>query len=96
MSKEACICECFIFFNTAIWQTSCATSMSIEACVLESCLEHVALVIWRIWDRRCVRLMKTRKKSVVKWDHHSQSKVVLESPSKHRSVLQSLRKYPYY
>lgn len=69
--------------------------MSVEACVLESCPEHVALVIWRIWDRRHVRLMKTRKKSVVQWDGRSQNKVILESPSKHRSVLQSLRKYPY-
>lgn len=79
VSKKACICVWFIFFNTAIWQTSCATSVSVEACVLESCLEHVALVIWWTGDRRLVRLMKTRKKSVVQWDGHSQNKVILVS-----------------
>lgn len=93
--KHAYVCGLF-FFNTAIWQTSCATSMFVEACVLKSCLEHVALVVWGIGDRRQVRLMKTRKKFVVQWDGHSQKKVILESSSKHRSVLQSLRKYPCY
>lgn len=78
MSKEACICVWFIFFNTAIWQTSCVTSMFIEARVLKSCLEHIALVVWGIGNRRHVRLMKTRKKFVVQWDGHSQNKVILD------------------
>lgn len=93
--KHAYACDLY-FFNTAVWQTSCATSVSVEACVLESCLEQVALVICRTGDRRHVRLMKTRKKSVVQWDGCSQNKVILEAPSKQRSVLQSLRKHPFY
>lgn len=40
--------------------------------------------------------MKTKKKSVVQWHGCSQNKVIIESPSKHRSVLQRLRKYPFY
>lgn len=42
------MCVVYLFFNTAIWQMSCVTSVSIGACVLESSLEYVALVIWRI------------------------------------------------
>lgn len=54
MFREGCPCVCgyFIYFHTAVWRTSCAASVSIEACVLKSYLEHVALRIWRVSGRR--------------------------------------------
>lgn len=45
----------FLLFlsNTAVWRTSCVTSMSVDACVLKSCLECFALMIWRTGYGRC-------------------------------------------
>lgn len=87
----------FVLFlcNSAVWQTSCVTSTSTEACVLMSCLEYFALMIWRIGYGRC-QANEDLEDFRGSWEHHRPNKVTLGSPSKHGPVLHSLQNYPYY